>query len=140
MASYEECIVESAAVIMDRLCGATGAKQGASAFQYFLPQKLDVWSLSISGGNGAGLPGCAVKSLLMRADVKGQFGTVEGAQRFALQVASVIPLRDSGPVESFHMVEPPSFECLAVKMAQADREALVYRVTVPCEVAITLPG
>lgn len=137
MPEYVDSISQAAKTIMQDLCAATGCQEGASAFQYVLPAKLNVWRLSISGGNNTNLQGCAVSSLLMRATIEGRFSDVEKAHRFAMQAASIVPIRNKGNIECFSFLEVPAFESEKVLLGQQERECIAYKCTIVCDLALT---
>ena len=138
MPSYTECLIEASKTIIGKICDAAEMEEGKSVFQYFLPQKVDVCRVSISGGNQASLAGCAVSSLIMDSPIEGRFASVEAAQRFALQICSIFPVRNEGVIESFHLTAPPSFEARTDTIGNSAKPALFYHVTLPCQVAFTV--
>lgn len=138
MPIYEECLTDTAERLLAYIAGATGLTAGKNLTQYHLNPQLPAASLSISGGQTDDIPGCAVTTLRMSSPIEGRFRTVAEAQRFALQVCSVFPVRDVGRIESFHLTSPPTFEARMERLANQERESMVYRVTIPAEVAFTV--
>jgi hypothetical protein len=138
MPIYTECLTDTAARIIEKIEGATGLVGGKNLTQYHMTAQLPAASLSISGGQTDDIPGCAVTTLRMTATIEGRFKTVADAQRFAMEVCSIFPVRNAGPIESFHLSSPPTFETRMERLANQEREAMVYRVTIPAEVAFTV--
>jgi hypothetical protein len=138
MPLYDECLTATAAMILDKLASATGLTPGKNLTQYHLTPQVPAASLNISGGQTDQIPGCAVTTLRMTANIEGRFKTVADAQRFAMQVCRVFPVRSEGVIESFHLTSPPTFETRMEKLANQVNESMFYRVTVPAEVAFSV--
>ncbi len=138
MPLYSESLVKTADLILDAIAKATGLTPGNNLNQLFMVAQVPAASVSITGGAEDALRGCAVTSLRMTATVEGRFAELADAQRFALEVCGIFPLRDTAPIESFHLTSPPTFEARMETLANQGADSLFYRVSIPAEVAFTV--
>lgn len=138
MPLYTESLVKTADMILDAIAKATQLTPGNNLSQLYMPAQVPAASLNISGGQPDQLAGCAVTSLRMTATIDGRFAELADAQRFALEVCGIFPLRNTAPIESFHLTSPPTFEARMETLANQGADSLFYRVSIPAEVAFTV--
>ena len=138
MPLYTESLVKTADMILDAIAKATQLTPGNNLAQLYMPAQVPAASLNISGGQQDQLAGCAVTSLRMNATIEGRFAELSDAQRFALEVCGIFPLRNTAPIESFHLTSPPTFEARMETLANQGADSLFYRVSIPAEVAFTV--
>lgn len=86
---------------MEKLCAATSAEEGKSAFRYELPHSINVFALHIGGGEENGTLFCGLSQIEMGGRIEGRFADPASAQEFAMLALDALPVNNEGNVLKF---------------------------------------
>lgn len=127
-------------LVFEKLFGlvasTTQMQPGRNLFAYILPSQVNVASVSLSGGDGGSvMDGIGPSTMDMEARITGRFATADQAQVFAMQVLSMCPRRDFGPIAHINAKTNPNITGEVYKVANARKPVMTYFVEVVLDVS-----
>lgn len=109
------------------LLDATKAEQNRNAFRYFLPDQVNVWAASLSGGYGQHLNGCNAETMRMDLTVLGRWKSIAEAQEFVMACLSIVPVRSDSPIILLHASQNPTITDAVEPIANTTVAQVVFR-------------
>lgn len=112
-----------------RLLDATKSEFKRNAFQYFLPDQVNVWAASLSGGDAGHLAGCTADTMRMDLTIRGRWKSIAEAQEFAMACLSVVPVRSDSPIIMLHAAQNPTIAEQVEVIGNAQNPMVFFRTT-----------
>lgn len=109
------------------LLDATKSEQNRNAFRYFLPDQVNVWAASLSGGDGQHLNGCNAETMRMDLTVRGRWKSIAEAQDFVMACLSIVPVRSDTPIIMLHTSQNPTITDAVEPIANTTVAQVVFR-------------
>ena len=138
-----EAMANAAKAITQHVADMAQMEVEKNVYQYWLPDALNVVSVSMSGGGNPDdfAAGCTANSLRIAVPVEARFAKPEYAHRFIVQQLSGLPKSTLESVTRLHLTATPQVAIEFVQLAGQGPEApisICYRVSLALEAILDL--